>query len=143
MSTEDIIFMVAVIVIAALMKILKNSTAINVLGVICGVGASVGAIVSGVMGDFKAIPLGIAGVICALLAYFTKAKVAPDASANPFTLSGVALQIENWPTLVMMVLVVGACVAAALIPQQAPAKSNKTEQRHRAQAAQIDFLRRA
>ena len=128
MSIGEIIFMVAVVGVAVLVTILKSKVPAW-LGFILMLAASVVAIVGGaVTNNFKAIPLGVAGVIGTLIAWFAGAKSSPatnpdlpdDGSSSrrddPDTLGGVAANI-NWVAwLIIAVLVVAAIAVTFAIP---------------------------
>jgi hypothetical protein len=128
MSIGEIIFMVAVVGVAVLVTILKSKVPAW-LGFILMLAASVVAIVGGaVTNNFKAIPLGVAGVIGTLIAWFAGAKSSaatnpdlPDDGSSsrrddPDTLGGVAANISWVAWLIVAVLVVAAIAVTFAIP---------------------------
>jgi hypothetical protein len=137
MSIGEIIFMVAVVGVAVLMAILKDKVPAW-LGFVLMLVASVVAIVGGaVTSEFKAIPLGVAGVIGTIIAWVTGAKSAPAAGDD--TLGGVASGIGLVPWLIIAAVVVGAAAVTFAIPE-APVKSNKPEEHRRAQIPRAGYL---
>jgi hypothetical protein len=145
MSTGEIIFMVLVVGVAILVTVLKDKVPAW-LGFVLMLAASVVAIVgAAVTGEFKAIPLGAAGVIGTIIAWVAGAKSSaatnpdlPDDGTSssrpddPDTLGGLASNITFVPWLIIAVVVIAAAAVTFVIPE-APAKSNKPEQHRRAQ----------
>ncbi len=128
MSIGEIIFMVVVVAVAALMTVLKSKVPAW-LGFVLMLAASVVAIVGGAAtGNFKAIPLGVAGVIGTIIAWVTGATSSaatnpelPDDGTSlrrddPDTLGGVASHIRWWAWLIIAALVVGAVAVTFVIP---------------------------
>jgi hypothetical protein len=129
MSIGEIIFMVAVVAVAALMTVLKGKVPAW-LGFILMLAASVVAIVGGAATkNFKAIPLGVAGVIGTIIAWVTGATSSPatnpdlpdDGSSSrrddPDTLGGVASNIRWWGWLIIAAVVVAAVAVTVVIPE--------------------------
>jgi hypothetical protein len=115
MATGDIIFMVVVVAVAVLVTVLKGKVPAW-LGFVLMLAASVAAIAGGAATkNFKAIPLGVAGVIGTIVAWVTGAT--SSASASDDTLGGVASNITWWAWLVIAVLVVGAVAVTFVIPE--------------------------
>jgi hypothetical protein len=118
MSMGEIIFMVAVVAVAILMTILKNKVP-AVLGFILMLVASLAAVVGGAATkNFKAIPLGVAGIIGTIIAWVTGATSSPatNGGGDTDTLGGVAANIQWWAWLIIAALVVGAVAVTFLIP---------------------------
>lgn len=117
MSIGEIIFMVAVVVVAGLMAILKDKVPAW-LGFGLMLVASLVAIVGGaVTREYKAIPIGAAGVIGTIIAWVTGAT--SEASADDDTLGGKAKNIKDVWWWVILGVVVVAVVVTFLIPQAA------------------------
>jgi len=128
MNTGEIIFMVAVVAVAVLMTILKGKVPAW-LGFILMLAASLAAVVGGAATkNFKAIPLGVAGIIGTIVAWATGATSSPatnpelpdDGSSSrrddPDTLGGVAGNIRWWAWLIIAALVAGAVAVTFAIP---------------------------
>jgi len=141
MSIGEIIFMVAVVAVAILMTILKSKVPAW-LGFVLMLAASVVAIVGGAAtGGFKAIPLGVAGVIGTIIAWVAGANSAPatnpdppdDGSSartdDPDTLGGIASRVRWWAWLAIAAVVAGAAAVTFAIPDSTT-KSSKPAQRH-------------
>jgi len=115
MSIGEIIFMVAVVGVAILVTILKSKVPAW-LGFVLMLAASVVAIVGGAAThNFKAVPLGVAGVIGTIIAWVTGAT--SSAAASDDTLGGVAENIRWWAWLIIAALVVGAMAVTFAIPE--------------------------
>jgi hypothetical protein len=136
MSIGEIIFMVAVVGVAVLMAILKDKVPAW-LGFVLMLVASAVAIVGGaVTSEFKAIPLGVAGVIGTIIAWVTGAK--SSASADDDTLGGIASNIGFVPWLIIAAVVAGAAAVTFAIPE-APAKSSQPGSHRRAQIPRAGY----
>jgi hypothetical protein len=119
------------------MAILKNKVPAW-LGFVLMLVASGVAIVGGaVTSEFKAIPIGVAGVIGTIIAWVTGAKSSP--AADDSTLGGIASNIGFVPWLIIAVVVIGAVAVSFAIPQ-APIKSNKPEERRHGQIRKDEYL---
>ena len=115
MEAGDIIFMVAVIVVAILMTILKDKLA-PWLGFVLMLVASVVAIVgSAATKNYRAIPLGSAGVVSTIIAWVSGAK--SEAQAEDDTLGGLAKNIPWWAWLIIAVLMVAGVVIGFVLPK--------------------------
>jgi hypothetical protein len=122
MSTGDVIFMVIVVGVAILVAILKDKVPAW-LGFVAMLAAGAVAIVGGaVTGEFKAIPLGVAGVVGTIIAWVAGARSSVE--ANDDTLGGAAKNISLVPWLLIALVVCGAVAATLAIPET-PAKSAK------------------
>jgi len=128
MSAGEIVFMVAVVGVAVLMTILKGKVPAW-LGFVLMLAASAVAIVGGATtGNFRAIPLGIAGVAGTIIAWVSGATSSaatnydPSDSGDssrrddPDTLGGVASNIRWWAWLIILGLVVAAVAVTFAIP---------------------------
>jgi hypothetical protein len=129
MTTGEIIFMVAVVAVAVLVTILKSKLPAW-LGFVLMLAACVVAIVGGaVTNNYKAIPLGVAGVIGTILAWVTGAKSNPATNPDlpddgtsssrpddPDTLGGVASNVGWWAWLIIAALVIGALALTFALP---------------------------
>jgi len=89
-----------------------------------------------VTSEFKAIPLGVAGVIGTIIVWVTGAK--SSASADDDTLGGIASNIGFVPWLIVAVVVAGAAAVTIAIPE-APAKSSQPENHRRAQIPRAEY----
>lgn len=128
MSTGEIIFMVAVVAVAILVTALKSKVPAW-LGFVLMLAASAVAIVGGAATqNYKAIPLGVAGVIGTIIAWATGATSSPATNPelpgpddgqrrdDPDTLGGVANNIKWWAWLIIVALVVGSIAITFVIP---------------------------
>jgi len=128
MSVGEIVFMVAVVAVALLMTVLKGKVPAW-LGFLLMLIASIVVIVgSAVTGGYKAIPLGVAGVIGTILVWIFGATSQPATNPDlpggddgqrrddPDTLGGVASRVRWWTWLVVAVLVVGGFGLSFAIP---------------------------
>ena len=129
MSAGEIIFMVAVVAVAILMTVLKSKVPAW-LGFILMIAASAAAAVGGgLTNNFKAVPLGVAGVIGGILAWASgatsKAATNPDLPGgddnvrrdDPDTLGGVAEHIPWWAWLTIAALVIAGFAIGAVLPE--------------------------
>jgi len=108
MSIGEIIFMVVVVAVALLVTILKRKL-LYWAGFIVMLAASLVAVIGGAATkNFRAIPLGVAGIIGAIIAWVTGATSSPVAGED--TLGGVAQNIRWWAWLIIAGLVVAAVV---------------------------------
>src|SRR5215467_4191241 len=99
MEVGDILFMVLVVAVAVLMAILKNKVP-HWLGFVLMLLASIVAIAGGAATkNYKAIPLGVAGVIGTIIAWVSGATSQPVASDD--TLGGVAERIRWYSWLII------------------------------------------
>jgi hypothetical protein len=122
MSTGDAIFMVVVVGVAVLVTILKDKVPAW-LGFAAMLVASAVAIVGGaITGEFKVIPLGVAGVVGTIVAWVSGAR--SSVQADDDTLGGLAKNISLAPWLVIALVVAGAVGATFVIPDSA-AKPDK------------------
>jgi hypothetical protein len=128
MSIGEIIFMLAVVAVAILVTVLKSKVPAW-LGFVLMLAASAVAIVGGAAtSNFKAIPLGVAGVIGTIIAWVTGATSSaatnpdlPDDGTStrrddPDTLGGVASHIRWWAWLIIAGLVVAAVAVTFALP---------------------------
>jgi drug/metabolite transporter (DMT)-like permease len=114
MKPGDIIFMVLVVAVALLVTVLKNKVP-NWLGFILMIAAGLGAIAGGAATkNYKAIPLGTAGALGAIVAWASGAT--SSAAAADDTLGGVASNIPWWAWLIIAALMVAAIVVTFFIP---------------------------
>jgi hypothetical protein len=129
MSIGEILFMVAVVVVAALMTALKSKVPAwlgFILMILAGGGVAVGA---GVTNNLKAVPLGIAGAIGAILAWASGATSKPATNPDlpggddsvrrddPDTLGGVADRIPMWAWLTIAALVIAGFAIGMVLPE--------------------------
>ena len=126
MSIGEIIFMVAVVAVAIVVTILKSKVPAWLGFGLMLLASTVAIIGSAVTGEFKAIPLGAAGVIGTIIAWVTGAR--SSAAADDDTLGGVASNIGFVPWLIIAVLVVGAVAVTFAIPESAT-RSSKPSRR--------------
>ncbi|SRR6266700_1781679 len=128
MSIGEILFMAAVVAVAALMTILKGKVPAW-LGFILMLLASLVAIVGGAATkEFKAIPICVAGVIGTIVAWVSGATSSPATNPDlpgdddrprrddPDTLGGVARNIRWYAWLIIAGVVVIAVVVTFVIP---------------------------
>jgi hypothetical protein len=128
MSIGEIIFMLAVVAVAILVTVLKSKVPAW-LGFVLMLAASAVATVGGAAtSNFKAIPLGVAGVIGTIIAWVTgatsNAATNPDLPDDgtstrrddPDTLGGVASHIRWWAWLIIAGLVVAAVAVTFALP---------------------------
>jgi hypothetical protein len=128
MSIGEIIFMVVVVGIATLMTILKGKVPAW-LGFVLMLLASLVAVVGGAAThSLKAVPLGVAGVICTIIAWVTGARSSPATNPDlpgdddrpkrddPDTLGGIARNIRWWAWLSIAGLVVASIVVTFFVP---------------------------
>jgi len=153
MSIGEIIFMVAVVAVAILVTALKGKVPAWVGFGLMLLASIVVIVGSAVTSNFKAIPLGVAGVIGTIIAWIAGATSAPATNPDlpddgtstrrddPDTLGGVASHIKLVPWLIIAAVVVGAVAVTFVIPET-PVKSNQPAQR-RAQVPKSDYLQRA
>jgi len=142
MAVGEILFMVAVVAVAALMTALKGKVPAW-LGFVLMIAGSVAVIIgSAVTQNYKAIPLGVAGVIGTVLIWISGATSEPatnydpdDNGSNrrddPDTLGGVARRVRWWAWLVAAVLVVGAVGLSFAIPEATSTRSASSALHHR------------
>lgn len=141
MSTGEIVFMVAVVAVAALVTALKGKVPAW-LGFLLMLIASIVVIVgSAVTQSYKAIPLGAAGVIGTILVWIFGATSQPATNPDlpggddgqrrddPDTLGGVASRVSWWTWLIVAVLVLGAFGVSFAIPE-APSSSHSAQNNH-------------
>lgn len=134
MSVGEILFMVAVVAVAVLMTVLKGKVPAW-LGFILMLAASVVAIVGGaVTRNYKAIPIGVAGVIGTIIAWRAGAESSPATNPerpgtgddprrdDPDTLGGVASRI-GWKAWLAIAVVLAGAVAVTFVLPEAPATS--------------------
>jgi hypothetical protein len=114
MEVGDIIFMVVVVAVAILMAVLKDKVP-SWLGFVLMLVASIVAIVgSAATKNYRAIPLGAAGVIGTIIAWVSGAT--SEGQAEDDTLGGISKKIPWWAWLIIAVLLVAGVVIGFVIP---------------------------
>ncbi len=115
MEVGDIIFMVVVVAVAILMAVLKDKVP-NWLGFVLMLIASIVAIVgSAATKNYRAIPLGAAGVISTIVAWVSGAT--SEGQAEDDTLGGIAKKIPWWAWLIIAVLMVAGAIIGFVLPK--------------------------
>jgi hypothetical protein len=118
MSAGEILFMVLVVAVAGLMTALKDKVP-SWLGFVLMLAASVAAIIgSAATKNYKAIPLGVAGVVCTIIAWVSGATSKPQASDD--TLGGVAEHIPGLAWVFIAVLMLAGFGISFAIPSAPP-----------------------
>jgi len=114
MSVGEILFMVLVVAVAVLMAILKNKMP-SWLGFVLMLLASIVAIAGGAATkNYKAIPLGVAGVIGTIVAWVSGATSQPAASDD--TLGGIAERVPWYSWLIIAVVLVAGVGIGFAVP---------------------------
>jgi|SRR5580704_1701923 hypothetical protein len=135
MSTGDIIFMAVVVGVAILVAILKaiNKTPAWLGYVLMGAASLVNIVGGAVVGEYKAVPLGVAGAIGTLIFIVWPKRAKSEPSAGDDTVGGTVTfgamknTVED-PRWWVIAGVLAAAVVVAFVIPQAPTTRSTPEQ---------------
>jgi hypothetical protein len=117
MSVGEIIFMVAVVVVAVLMAILKDKLPAWA-GFLLMIAAGIVAIAGGAATkNYRAVPLGVAAVIGTVILWIAGATSAPSVSDSGDTLGGTASNARWYIWLIVAGLLVGGVGIGFALPR--------------------------
>ena len=117
MSVGEIIFMVAVVVVAVLMAILKDKLPAWA-GFLLMIAAGIVAIAGGAATkNYRAVPLGVAAVIGTVILWIAGATSAPSVSDDGDTLGGTASNARWYIWLIVAGLLVGGVGIGFALPR--------------------------
>lgn len=142
MSVGDTLFMVAVVAVAALVTVLKGKVPAWLGFSLMLAGCVIVIIGSAATQSYKALPLGVAGLIGTILVWVNGATSSaatnpdlPDDGTStrrddPDTLGGLTSRVRWWAWVVVTALVIGAFGLSFAIPEGAGSAPAAQHNRH-------------